>query len=78
MVRVMVDIPYHDVQESLLFGIQELVRLRHHLLVLPYHAPCPAVPMPPPWLEVGVHLFYLLNHHNYRKVLVASFTFWLG
>ena len=53
----MVGIPDHDVQEILLFVIQELVRLRHHLLVLPYHAPFPAVPIPPPWLEVALHLY---------------------
>ena len=78
MVRVVVGVPDQDVQERLLFGIQYLVWLEHHLLVLPYHAPCPAVPMPPPWLEVGGYLFYLLNHHNYRKVFVALTTYWLG
>ena len=73
----MVGVPNHDVQERLLFGIQDLVRLGHHLLVPPYHAPCPAVPMTPYWLEVIGQLFHLLNHQHYKKVLVNIYIFWL-
>ena len=41
------------------------------------HDPCPTVPTPLPWLEVGGHVFHPINHHNYREVLVALSTFWL-
>ena len=34
--------------------------------------------MPSNWLEVGVNLLYLLNHHNYREVIFSLSTFWLG
>ena len=73
MVRVVVGVPNYDVQERLLFGIQDLF----HLLVSPDHAKCPAVPIPPPWLEVGGHLFHILNHQHYHKVLINIYTFWL-
>ena len=78
MVRVVVGFTDHEVQERPLFGIQDLVRLEHHLPVLTDHAPCPAVSMPPPWLEVIGHFFHLINHYQYREVLVNIYTFWLG
>ena len=74
----MAGVPNHEVQECLMYGVQDLVRLGHHLLVPPDHAPCPGVPMPPPWLEVGGNLFHILNHQHYQKVLVNIYTFCLG
>ena len=77
MVIFVVGFPDHDIQEHPLFGIQDLVWLGHHLLVPPYHAPCPAVPMTPYWLEVIGQLLHLLNHQHYKKVLVNIHIFWL-
>ena len=74
----MVGVPNRDVQKCLMFDAQDLVRIGHHLLVPLEHDPCPAVQIPPPWLEVGGHLFHLLNHQYYHKILVNIYTFWLG
>ena len=61
MVRFVVGVPDHDVQERPMFDIQDLIQIVHHLMVLPDHPLCTAVPIPPPWLEVIGNLFHRLN-----------------